>query len=116
MAKHSAGPAPDHVGERIKRTALQVGLPAVVLLVVVLPEILRLAETELGDHLPPEFRAWMLASAGLLTAISVLGARIMALPVVNDWLRRFTPFGATPTPEPDETGSGTSSAPPLAAE
>lgn len=96
MAKHGE---PDHVGERIKRTALQVGIPAVLLLVVVLPEVLTLAESELGDHLPPGFRAWMLGAAALLTAVSALATKIMALPVVNVWLRRFTPFGATPAPE-----------------
>lgn len=116
MGKHAASPPPDHVGERIKRTALQVGIPAVVLLVVVVPEVLRLAEAELGEHLPPGFRAWMLGAAGLLTACSALGARIMALPVVNDWLRRYTPFGATPAAEEPATPPDEPAAAPLAGE
>lgn len=86
-------PAPTNVGERVKRTVLQVGVPAFLLLVVVLPPVLDVVDSEVGEYLPPGFRAWMLGAAALLTAIAGAAARVMALPVVNDWLSRWTPFG-----------------------
>lgn len=93
MAKHALVPAPSNVAERVKRTALQVGVPAFLFLVVVLPPIIEVLDEELGTHLPEGFRLWMLATATVLTALSVAVTRIMALPVVNDWLSRYTPFG-----------------------
>lgn len=93
--KHALVPTPSGVGERVKRTALQVGVPAFLFLVVVLPPVLEVIDTELGEHLPEGFRLWMLGAATVLTAVSVAVTRIMALPVVNDWLSRYTPFGTT---------------------
>lgn len=94
--KHALVPAPTNIGERVKRTVLQVGVPAVLFLVVVLPAVLDVIDSELGEHLPPAFRAWMLGAAAVLTAAAAALSRIMALPVVNDWLSRFTPFGTEP--------------------
>lgn len=99
MAKHAIVPAPSDVGERVKRTALQVGVPAFLFLVVVLPAVIDVVDAELGEHLPEGFRVWMLGAAALLTAISATATRIMALPVVNDWLSRWTPFGTSPPAE-----------------
>lgn len=93
MAKHALVPAPSNVAERVKRTALQVGVPAFLFLVVVLPPVIEVIDEELGSHLPEGFRLWMLGAAAVLTAVSVAVSRIMALPVVNDWLSRHTPFG-----------------------
>ena len=93
MAKHAIVPAPTNIGERVKRTVLQVGVPAFVFLVVVLPPVIEVIDAELGEQLPEAFRLWMLGAAALLTAIAAASARIMALPVVNDWLSRHTPFG-----------------------
>ena len=93
MAKHAQVPAPSNVAERIKRTALQVGVPAFLFLVVVLPPVIQVLDEELGEHLPEGFRLWMLGAATVLTAVSVAVTRIMALPMVNDWLSRHTPFG-----------------------
>lgn len=93
MAKHAIVPAPTNVGERVKRTVLQVGVPAFLFLVVVMPPVIDVIDAELGEHLPEGFRLWMLGAAALLTAVSAAVARIMALPVVNDWLSRHTPFG-----------------------
>lgn len=96
MAKYAMVPAPTNVGERVKRTALQVGVPAFVFLVVVLPSVIEVIDAELGEHLPPGFRLWMLGAATFLTAVSAAVTRIMALPAVNDWLSRYTPFGTAP--------------------
>lgn len=99
MAKHAMVPAPTNVAERVKRTVLQVGVPAFLFLVVVLPAVIDVLDDELGEHLPEGFRAWMLAAAAVLTALSAAVARIMALPVVNTWLSRWTPFGTAPPAE-----------------
>ena len=64
----------------------------------VLAEVVGVDE-ELGEHLPPGFRLWMLGAATVLTAVSAAATRIMALPVVNDWLSRWTPFGTSPPAE-----------------
>ena len=96
MSKHAMVPAPTNVGERVKRTVLQVGVPAFVFLVVVLPPVIEVIDAELGEHLPAGFRLWMLGAATLLTAVSAAATRIMALPMVNDWLSRYTPFGTEP--------------------
>lgn len=91
--KHAQVPTPTDVGERVKRTALQVGVPAFLFLVVVLPPVMEVIDAELGEHLPAGFRLWMTGAATVLTAVSVAATRIMALPAVNDWLSRHTPFG-----------------------
>lgn len=96
MGKHALTPAPTDVAERVKRTGLQVAIGAVVVLVVVLPEALRIAEEELGEHLPESFRAWMLGAAAVLTALSMALTRIMAIPAVNDFVSRWSPFGTAP--------------------
>ena len=96
MAKHAMVPAPTDVGERVKRTGLSTFVTAVVALVLVLPDAIRILDEELGEHLPEGFRAWMLGAAVVLTALSMAGSRIMAIPRVNDWLSRWSPFGTAP--------------------
>lgn len=96
MAKHALVPAPTNVAERVKRTVLQVGLPALVGLVLILPEIIELLDAELGVHLPAEFRLWMLGLAAAITAVSGFLVKVMALPRVNDWLSRWTRLGTVP--------------------
>lgn len=99
MGKHALVPAPSDVGERVKRTALQVGVPAFVFLVFVLPSVIEVVDEELGEHLPAGFRLWMIGAAAVLTAVGAAATRIMALPKVNDWLSRWTPFGTSPRSE-----------------
>lgn len=96
MAKYGLVPAPANVAERVKRTAVQVGVSALVFLVVVLPPMIEIVDAELGEHLPAGFRLWMLGAAAFLTALSAAVTRIMAIPVVNDWLSRYTSFGTVP--------------------
>ena len=96
MAKHAIVPAPTNVGERVKRTLLQVGLPALVGLVLVLPEVIGVVDAELGAHLPEGFRLWMLGLAAAITAVSGCLVKVMALPRVNDWLSRWTSLGTVP--------------------
>lgn len=97
MARHALVPAPDDPGRRTARTALAVGLSSLVGLVIVLPEILQIIVDEFGAQLPEHIRLWLLAAAGVITALAAAVTRIMAIPIVNDILSRFTPFG-TETP------------------
>lgn len=93
MAKHALVPAPTDVGERVKRTGLQDFLAALVVVVLLLPEVLRIFDEEIGEMLPPHFRAWLLGAAAVTAGLAMAFTRIMALPRVNDWLSRHTPFG-----------------------
>ncbi len=93
MPRHALVPAPADPGTRTLRTALAVGIPAIISLVLVLPEILQILVDELGIHLPEQLRLWLLAAAAVITALAAAVTRIMAIPNVNDWLSRFTPFG-----------------------
>lgn len=95
MAKHGLVPAPTNVGERVKRTLLQVGAPAFTL-VLLLPDVIDLLDQELGEHLPAGFRLWLLGAAAAITALSGFLTKLMAMPRVNDWLSRWTPFGTVP--------------------
>ncbi|WP_449280428.1 hypothetical protein [Leucobacter sp.] len=93
MARHALVPPPGDPGTRTLRTGLAVGLTAVIALVGVLPEILEILVDELGVHLPEQLRLWLLGAAAVVTALSMAVTRIMAIPLVNDWLSRWTPFG-----------------------
>lgn len=93
MAKHAKVPAPADAGARVARTVVQVAIPAILGLVLILPEVIDLVDKDLGEHLPPEFRVAMLGVAAAITALSALASKVMALQSVNDWLSRWTPFG-----------------------
>lgn len=96
MAKHALVPAPTNVAERVWRTVTQVGLSSLIGLVLLLPEIIQVIDEDLGEHLPPAFRVWMLGAAAAITAIAGVIAKVMALPRVNDWLSRWTRAGTVP--------------------
>lgn len=96
MARHALVPAPTNVGERIVRTIAQVGIPAFVALVWVLPDVIAVLDEDLGEHLPPAFRVWMVGLAATITAIAGVLVKVMALPRVNDWLSRWTRLGTVP--------------------
>lgn len=94
MGAHSAGgaSAPSqvvHPWRATLRTVLQVGVPAVLVLVVVLPEVLTVLVEELGAQLPAGVTAFLVAAAAFITALAGALARIAAIPRVNAWLGRF---------------------------
>lgn len=99
MAKHALVDAPQDVAGRVKRTLLQVGVPAYVLLVAVLPPVLQLVLESFGETMPPAVTLWLAGAATALTGFAGLMTRVMALPVVNDWLSRYTTFGTVPKTE-----------------
>lgn len=86
----------------VLRTALQVGIPAILLL----PTLIQYAIEELGPQLPAAATAWLVAAGAAVTAIAALIARIMAHPTVELWLRSLpgAAFAAQPRPKPADPG------------
>ncbi|WP_104164648.1 hypothetical protein [Arthrobacter sp. SX1312] len=75
------------------RTAVAVGIPAFLGLAVILPAILaELANGPLGPYLPPGLIAWLLGFAGLITAASAAITRVLAIPGVVEWCRKYLSF------------------------
>lgn len=69
------------------RTVVQVGIPAVVILVGVLPEVLETVIDGMGDHLPADVRGVLAAAAAFITALAGTLARVAAIPAVNNALK-----------------------------
>jgi len=69
------------------RTVVQVGIPAFLVLVAVLPEVLRTIISGMGEQLPPEAGLALAAAAAFITALAGTLARIAAIPRVNEALR-----------------------------
>jgi len=100
MADHLA-PAPTQAkfpARAALRTAVQVGIPAFVGLLVIVPLILQTIVDGFGQHLPEGLRLWLLGAAAVITAASATLARIASTPGVIEWTRRYLPFLA-----PDKT-------------
>jgi hypothetical protein len=93
MADHEATPTQaEFPGRAALRTAVQVGIPAFLGLLLILPQIIQTVLDGFGQHLPPELYAWLAAAAAVITAASATLARLAAIPGVIDWTRRFLPF------------------------
>lgn len=74
--------------QRAIRTAVQVIVAAAAILattVVVAPQIL----SAIQDILPGPMVAWLAATIATLAAVSAAVARVMAIPAVDEWLRKF---------------------------
>lgn len=74
------------------RTAFQVGIPAFVGLLLILPPILQDVVDTFGHQLPPGLTAWLAGAAATITAASALLARISSMPRVIEWTRKYLPF------------------------
>lgn len=95
--------------QRAIRTAVQVVIAAAAILattVVVAPQVL----TAIQDVLPGPFVAWLTGAIAVLAAISAAVARVMAIPAVDEWLRKFgagsAPTGAVAYRGPDGNATG----------
>lgn len=95
MGDHEATPVSTQAAFPIRaaiRTAVQVGLPAFIGLLLILPPIIQTVLDGFGRHLPPEMYAWLAGAAVVITAASATLARISAIPGVIEWTRKFLPF------------------------
>ncbi|UVK62563.1 hypothetical protein SEA_TAYLORSIPHT_24 [Arthrobacter phage TaylorSipht] len=111
MGEHSAVPAvvPSQVAHPWRaslRTVWAVAVPAFGLVLFAGPAVLHILAEELGTVVPEGVTAWLLAAAGVLSALAGAVTRIMALPGVNAWLARFKldagPPAALPPSPPAE--------------
>lgn len=101
-------------GQRVLRTIVQVGIPAFLTFALVLPQIIQ----ALGLPVDSGVYGWLLAAAGLVTAIAGGLSRVMAIPSVNQWLTSIglgsvpksqaqnVPAAVTPA-DPDQPAAGT---------
>lgn len=89
---HRATPTPTEPNKAFWRTALQIGPMAILALVGILPEIIQITVDGLGEHLPENFRVWLLGVAVLLTAVSATIAKVMASARVLEFTRKYAPF------------------------
>lgn len=89
-------------GRAVRRTTFQVGIPAFLGLGVILPQIMEvIAGSDLATMLPDAFQAWLWGAAAAVTAVSALFARLMAIPGVVKWTRKYLPVLA-PDNDPPE--------------
>lgn len=79
-------------GRAALRTAVQVGIPAFVGLLGILPLIIQAIVDGFGQHLPPSIYLWLTAAATVITAASATLARISAIPGVIAWTRQYLPW------------------------
>jgi hypothetical protein len=74
------------------RTAVEVGIPAFLGLLVLLPLVIKEILDGFGEQLPPGLYAWLAGAAVTITAVSATLARIAAIPGVIEWTRKYLPF------------------------
>lgn len=85
------------------RTVVQVGVPVFGFILLAGPAILQILAEDLGAHLPEGVVGWILGAAAVLTALSGALAKIMALPRVNEALKRLKLDAGKPeVAKPDE--------------
>lgn len=95
--------------QRAIRTAVQVivgGAAVLATVVLVAPQIIE----AVADVIPGPVIAWATAAIAALAAISAAVARVMAIPAVDEWLRKFgagsAPTGAVAYRGPDGNATG----------
>lgn len=101
-------------GQRVLRTIVQVGIPAFLTFAVVLPQIIQ----ALGIPVDSGVYGWLIAAAGIVTAVAGGLSRVMAIPAVNVWLTAIglgsvpksqaqnIPASVTPA-DPEQPAAGT---------
>lgn len=82
MSRHAAV---SDTARRVIRTIVQVGIPAFFTFAAVLPQII----DALGLPVTGRLYLWLVAAAGVVTAIAGALSRVMAIPVVDQFLDRF---------------------------
>lgn len=79
-------------GRATIRTAVAVGIPAFLGLLVIVPQIIQVIVDGFGQHLPDGLRLWLAGAALTITAASATITRIMAIPGVIEWTRAYLPW------------------------
>lgn len=85
--------------QRVIRTILQVVAGLILAAVLFFGAVATFAPAilaELEAILPPGAYAWLVGFIAVCAAISGALSKLMAVPGVNDWLSRHTPFGSAP--------------------
>ena len=72
--------------QAMNRTLLQTLVPGLIVMVGILPIILAIVLEGMKEVLPPVAVAWLGGAVLVTTALSVTMSKIMALPIVNNWL------------------------------
>lgn len=80
------------------RTTVEVGIPAIVGLLIILPQIIQAILDGMGETMPTSLYAWLAGAAAFITALAATLARIAAIPGVVEWTRKYLSFLA-----PDDT-------------
>ena len=82
-------------GKAVLRTLVQIGIPAFIGLVIVIPLIIEAVLAEVGEFMPESFRLWLVGAAAVITGLGLTITRVMAIPAVNAWLGKLG-LAATP--------------------
>lgn len=78
-----------HPARATWRTTVASIVAAVLALGIILPAVVEIVDEELAAHLPESWVAWLYAAAALVTAVTAALTRIMAIPGVDEALRRI---------------------------
>ena len=92
-----------HPWRAVVRTSLQVGIPVVLALGLVVPEVVQIVLEEVGARtdVPDWLRVALLGTAAVVTGVSAVLARVMAIPQVETFLERVKALSwmaASPSP------------------
>ncbi|UGL61913.1 membrane protein [Arthrobacter phage EastWest] len=79
----------EHPWRAATRTFVQVGIPSFLAFAVLVPEIVDVVLVTMGDAAPPKLRVALLAVAGAITLTATIISRIMALPRVVAFTRKY---------------------------
>lgn len=78
-----------HPAKATVRTFVQVWIPGILLALTVIPAIAQAILDEVGEVLPDGVRLVLAGVVTVAAAVSAVLARIMAIPAVDAFLRRF---------------------------
>jgi hypothetical protein len=81
--------------QAVKRTIVQVLIPALLTFVVIVPLIIQIILDGYGQQMPDGLRGWLVAAGGFVVVSAGVLAKIMAIPQVNALLRSWG-LGAQP--------------------
>lgn len=81
-----------HPARAVIRTMVAVGIPAFLGLAALVPEIVQTILDGVGKALPDGFRLGLLAVAAVITGVAGVITRIMAIPGLVVWTRKYLPW------------------------